>query len=349
MPSGLNINDILIIILSFFVLTKSAEPLVDGAVGIARAFKIPKIIIGIVLVSLATTAPEFTVTLISALKDQAGMAFGNAIGSVIADDALALALGILVAPTPFLVNKKTVKTSGIFLIAVCIIAFVLAADGNIVRWEGIILLILMGCHLASLFILQYFNRKKGIDEDEFESEESLEEHLKAGPLWKQFARFIIGVVGIIMAGKLIVDSASAVAVAFHVSDEVIGRTIVAIGTSLPEIATCIVAARKGHGDLAFGDIIGADILNLLWIIGTAATAKGLEIGKEAIFFNFPFMMVVVLTMLGLASMGWKFQKWKGGILLSLYALFFIGTILLFIWPPGQQWFSQLFHNSSTSV
>lgn len=337
-----NLNHILVIILSFYVLTKSAEPLVDGAVGIARAFNIPKIIIGIVLVSLATTAPEFTVTLLSAIQDKAGMAFGNAIGSVIADDALALALGILVAPTPFMVNKQTVKTSGIFLIAVCIISFVLAADGVLVRWEGIILLILMGCHLVSLLILNKLHKKSGEANQEIEADEAIEEHLKAGPLWKQFARFIVGVGGVIMAGKLIVDAAVGVSVALGISDEVIGRTVVAIGTSLPEIATCIVAAKKGHGDLAFGDIIGADILNLLWIIGTAATVKGLDIGKEAIFFNFPIMFVVVLTMLGLAAMGWKFQKWKGVVLLSLYVLFFIGTILLFVWPPGKLWFSGLF-------
>ena len=337
-----NLNDFLIIALSFFVLTKAANPLVDGAVGIAQAFKIPKVIIGLVLVSIATTAPEFTVTLISAIQNKAGMAFGNAIGSVIADDALALALGVLVAPTPFLISKETLKTSGIFLIFVIFISFFLAADGKIERWEGFVLLALMGVHLLTIIILHKSHKKKKSNLDEAETDAAIDEHLQNGPLWKQFFLFFIGVIGVIMAGKLIVDSASAVAVAFKVSDEVIGRTVVAIGTSLPEIATCIVAAKKGHGDLAFGDIIGADILNLLLIIGTAATVKGLDIGKEAIYFNFPFMIIVVLTMLGLAAMGYKLQKWKGGVLLGLYVLFFATTMIFFVHPGGKEFFQSLF-------
>jgi len=334
------INQFLIIILSFYVLTKSAEPLVDGAVGIAQAFKIPKIIIGMILVSIATTAPEFTVTLISAIQDKAGLAFGNAIGSVIADDGLALALGIIVAPTPFIISKQTLKTSGLFLIAIVIISFILAIDGKIVRWEGIVLLSLMVVHMVTVVLLHKFHKK---NEKDKEVEQSLDEHEKSGPLWKQFFMFGVGVLGVIMAGKLIVDSATAVAEAFKISEEVIGRTVVAIGTSLPEIATCIVAAKKGHGDLAFGDIIGADILNLLLIIGTAATVKGLDIGKEAIFFNFPIMFIVVVTMLGLATIGYKLQKWKGWVLLSLYGIFFAGTVFFFIIPTGKAIFEGFFN------
>ncbi|MBN2444481.1 MAG: hypothetical protein JXJ04_24180 [Spirochaetales bacterium] len=116
----------------------------------------------------------------------------------------------------------------------------------------------------------------------------------------------------------------------QVSKAIIGLTIVAIGTSLPEIATCIVAARKGHGDLALGDILGADILNILWIVGSAATAKRISVSKEMILFSFPSMLIIVGTMLVFTGMGYRFERWKGIVMVGLYVVYLTSRFSCFL-------------------
>jgi cation:H+ antiporter len=311
---------------SFVVLAKSADFLVDGAVAIALYLRIPKIIIGIILVGFATTAPEFTVSLLSALRGLPEIALGNAVGSVIVDDAVALGLGIIVAPAAILVESKILKRFGLFLIIIDIIVFYLAFNGIIARWEGLILLVLLVGYLIWVFISER-NRKKRNKNPVFD--DGIEEHMKPGGVVKQVLRFIIGVGGIIIASHFLVESSRFIAEFLNVSKAIIGLTIVAIGTSLPEIATCIIAARKGHGDLALGDIMGADILNLLWIIGAAATANQIEVSLKMIYFSFPSMLIIVGTMLLFARMGYKLQRWKGIVLVSLYVIYLVVAIILF--------------------
>jgi cation:H+ antiporter len=318
--------------LSFYILAKSADYLVDGAVSIAIQLKIPKIVIGIVLVGFATTAPEFTVSLLSALKGLPEIALGNAVGSVIVDDAVALGLGIIVAPVAIMVESRILKRFGIFLVTIDIIAFILAFNGIIDRWEGIILLFLLVGYLIWIFVTEKRQKEKAAQEakemdDAYEIE--LEEHMKPGGIVKQFIRFGIGVAGVIVASHYLVESSKFIAEFLNVSKAIIGLTIVAIGTSLPEIATCIVASRKGHGDLALGDILGADILNILWIIGAAATANRISVAREMIFFSFPAMLIIVGSMLIFARMGYKLQRWKGIVLVSLYAVYLVFAIILF--------------------
>jgi len=325
-PELLLIIKIAILGVSFIILAKSADFLVDGAVAIAVLLKIPKIVIGIVLVGFATTAPEFTVSLLSALQGLPEIALGNAVGSVIVDDAVALGLGIIVAPVAIMVESRILKRFGIFLIIIDIIAFFLAFNGIINRWEGLILLSLLVMYLVWVFVSE---KKRKNDDENSPYDSELEEYVKPGGVLKQFLRFGAGVVGVIIASHFLVDSSRYIAEYLHVSKAIIGLTIVAIGTSLPEIATCIVASRKGHGDLALGDILGADILNILWIIGAAATAKQISVSFEMIIFSFPSMMVVVGTMLIFARMGYKFQRWKGIVLVSLYLIYLVIAIILF--------------------
>lgn len=311
---------------SFFILAKSADYLVDGAVAIAILFKIPKIVIGIILVGFATTAPEFTVSLLSALRGLPEIALGNAVGSVIVNNAVALGLGIIVAPVAIMVESRILKRFGIFLIAISIISFVLAYNGIIGRWEGLILLAILVAYLVWVFITE---KKRRNNQKDPLFEDEIEEHVKPGGIVKQFIRFGIGVGGVIIASHFLVNSARYIAEYLHVSKAIIGLTVVAIGTSLPEIATCIVASRKGHGDLALGDIMGADILNLLWIIGAAATARTITVSFNMIIFSFPSMLVIVAAMLLFARMGYKLQRWKGIVLVSLYTIYLIIAIILF--------------------
>ncbi len=319
-----------IIIASFFVLTKSANFLVDGSVAIAYRFNIPKVIIGIVLVSFATTTPEFTVSLISAFKGYPEIALGNALGSVIADDALALALGMIVAPAAIAIDSKILKSAGIFLVAVDIITFVLAANGVISRFEGALLILILFGYFGWVILNEKRKKNGGLTED-LDSE--VMEHV-TGSVFSQILKFVVGVAGVVIASRFLVDSSVWTAQYFNVPQVIIGLTMVAIGTSLPEIATSIIAARKGHGDLAFGDIIGADILNILWIIGTASLARPITVAPKIIYFAFPSMLIIVVTMLLFARHKYRLTRCKGIILLLMYIVYLVLTIVLFHAPEA---------------
>ena len=313
-----------ILCISFFILTKSADFLVDGAVGIAYALKIPKVIIGIVLVSFGTTAPEFTVTMIAVLKGSAGIGLGNALGSVIFNGAVALAVAVIVSAKPIPIEKRILKTTGLFLVAVFIVSYAFSIDGELKRWEGIVLLAMLAGYLAFLVISESKEKNRA---EISEVEEELEEHEKPGPLWHQILRFLAGLVGVVLASRLLVFSARNIAVVFGVPEIVIGLTVIAIGTSLPELATCIAAARKGHGDLAFGDIIGANVLNILWIIGAASAASGIYVSKDILSFVFPAVLASVILVLVFARMGYRLVKWNGWVLILGYAVYFGLTIM----------------------
>ncbi len=318
LPDNILVN-LGILIVSFAVLIKASGFLVDGAVGIAFKLNIPKIVIGIVLVGFATTAPEFTVSVMAALSGNTEISLGNAVGSVIVDDAVALGLGILVAPTVITIDSKILRNSGFFLIGIDILAFILCLNGIFERWEGAVLILILFIYLFVVYRTEK-KRKASGETPSFEKDTDLE---SAGgkSIRKLILFFIAGVAGVLIASNFLLSSAKNIAVIFHVPEIIIGLTVIAFGTSLPEIATCISAARKGHGDLAFGDIIGADILNILWIIGAASIANPIKVKINEILFMFPSMIVVVLTMLLLARMGHKLQKWKGFILLSLYVVY----------------------------
>ncbi len=328
-PENMLIN-FLVLAISFWILAKSADFLVDGAVGVAVKLQIPKVVIGIVLVGLATTAPEFTVSIMSAIRGFPEIALGNAIGSVIVDDGVALALAILIAPTAIKVSSRLLKNIGIFLLTINFLTFGLAINGILNRWEGILLLVILVVYMG--FLVRHGRKNTGVAPD---TDEEVAEHVKPGSLKKQLIWFLVGVAGVILASEFLVGSSLNIARFFGVPEVIIGLTIIAIGTSLPEIATCITAARKGHGDLAFGDILGADILNILWIVGAAATANTIQVGENVIYFAFPAMIIMVSAMLLLARHKYTLHRWKGFILLGLYALYLVSTILFFYTPGGE--------------
>lgn len=330
----------IVLLVSFYILAKSADFLVDGAVGIAFHLHIPKIFIGIVLVSFATTSPEFTVSLISAVRGFSEIALGNAVGSVIVNTGVAISLAAIIAGLAgdvIHIDKKTLITIGLYLEGVMLLAFIFGTDGTISRVEGVILLACLAGYLAFMIVNE--RRKairravpdRGTDEagTNPELEEELSAHARPGSLLVQILRFVGGVLGVILASQLLVESAVGIAHFLSVPEVVIGLTVIAIGTSLPEIATCVVASKKGHGDLAFGDIIGANILNIVWIVGAAATANPITVGRNVIFFAFPAMIVMVTTMLFLARLGYRLNRTNGIILIGLYLIYLIVTILIF--------------------
>jgi cation:H+ antiporter len=319
------------LIVSFAFLFKSASFFVKGASGIARVLNISKMVIGIVLVGMATTAPEFFVSVIAAIKGKPEFALGNAIGSVICDDGIALALAAILAPTVIYVNCRVLKVVGAFLLSIDILAYILARNGTIGRLEGVGFVLILCVYY--FFILKRKGLRFAKDSPGNRREES--EGEKSSPHKRLEMRrltllFVVGLAGVVAASAVVVWAAEHIAEYFSVSETIIGLIVLAIGTSLPEISTCVTAAIKGEGEMAVGNIIGADILNVLWIIGVSSIANPITVELKVMNFTFPYMILIVLTMLVAMRIGCRLGKAKGLILLALYILYLFLTFKLFM-------------------
>ena len=320
-----------VLVTAFVILAKCADLFVDSAVAHADRFNIPRLVIGIVMVSLATTAPEVSVSLISALQGSPEMALGNAIGSVICDDGIALGLAGLFAAAPIMILPSVLNTSAIFLILVEVLTFLfIVFDHQLGRIEGGILVVLLGLY----FFILYRQHKSGKHTADAEIVEELEsiDKTKGKPLAFLFLIFAIGLAGIIGSSHFIVTSATSIAHYIGIPEAVIALTLVALGTSIPEIATCIIAARKGEGALAVGNILGADILNICWVAGLSAVANPLTLSGKQISFMFPSMFIIVGTMLLMLRTGYRLTKAKGVVLLGLYGIYVAS--FFFVFPPA---------------
>lgn len=299
----------------------------DSAVSIAEVLRVPKMIIGIVLVGFATTAPEFAVSVQSAYLGHPEIALGNAVGSVICDDAVAMALAAVLAPVPILIDSRILKSAGVFLIGIDVISYAMSLNGTFGRLEGAVLVFL----LAGYIYFVYSTEKKRRSEEETIVEEGFATSVMnpARGLRKQLILFLVALTGVIIASRLIIWSCVNIARYFDIPEVIIGLTIIAIGTSLPEISTCVTAALKGEGEIAAGDIIGADILNVLWIIGVSSVVNPMHVSTKIINFMFPWMLLIVGTMLLSMRIHYRMGKAKGIILLFLYLIYMIMTIKVF--------------------
>lgn len=318
------------LILSFVILFKAADYFVIGASGIAEVFKIPKLIIGIVLVSMATTSPEFSVSVIAAILGNLEISLGNAVGSVICDDGVAIALAALLAPAPILINCRILKFTAVFLISIDIFVYLLIRNGVIGRLEGGLLILI----LVIYFIYVLKNPKYRIDAAGLENSltpAEKEDHLikRKAEIKRCVLCLVGGVTGVILASFVVNWAAVHIAEYFSISETVIGSTIVAIGTSIPEIGICVTAALRGEGEIAVGNILGADVLNVLWIIGAASIVRPLYVEWEVIHFTFPFMILIVAVMLACMRIGCRLGKVKGLILLSMYLIYLGMTVVFF--------------------
>ena len=298
---------------AFVILAKCADWLVDGAIDIARKLHVPPILIGIVIVSLGTTAPELAVSVQAALSGHAEIALANAIGSVIYDDGLALPFVAFLAPVVVVIDRGVLRSTAIFLIGADLIAYAMCFDGRLSRPEGMVLVLGFFGYMLYQYLQQ---RRHGSADSEMTDQEARS--------WGRIIGLLAaGMGGVLVSSEAIVGTAHVISEAMGVSDTIIGLILVALGTSVPEIATCIVSARKGHGSLAVGNILGADILNVCWIAGASAIVNDLVVAEEEIHFMFPAMLIIVLTMLALLRLNHRFEKWKGGVLLCLCFVYLV--------------------------
>lgn len=303
---------IVLLVLGFVMLIKGADWFVDGAAGIAARFGIPQLVIGLTIVAMGTSAPEAAVSITAAMGGNAGITIGNVIGSNILN--VLLILGVTAAITTVAVQKSTVKIEMPFMHIITIVLAVLGlTGGEIVLWEGVVLWAFFLVYLGYLFKMA----KNGTDEEE--EEEML-------PLWKQILMLIIGVVCIVVGSDLTVDNATILAEAFGMDDRLIGLTIVAFGTSLPELVTSITAAKKGKADIAIGNIVGSNIFNILFVVGTTALITPVAFKTKFLIDSAVALAAGLLLWFGVM----KEQKLKrpvGMIMLAAYTVYFLYLLL----------------------
>lgn len=300
---------LLLLALGFFLLVKGADWFVEGASGIADKFGIPQLVIGLTIVAMGTSAPETAVSITAALKGSADIAVGNVVGSNILN--VLIILGISSVITSIAVAKTTVRYEIPIMLAMTLLLLVFGANGGTVcLWEGVVLLLCFVGYLAYMFVMV----KKG----EMQSEEM---DCAPKPLWKLLIAGAVGLGLIILGSDVTVDSATALAKIFGMSEKFIGLTIVALGTSLPELCTSVIAARKGKADIAIGNVVGSNIFNILFVIGTSA-----------LIIPVAFEMSFVVDCLVAAAAGvilWlcvlrkkKLSRIHGIIMLACYAVYF---------------------------
>jgi cation:H+ antiporter len=326
--------DVVLVLLSIAVLWKAADWFVEGAVGIAERLKVPTMLVGLVLVSIATTAPELMASLMSALRGIPEVALGNAMGSVMVDASVALGLGALLSARPLKANRKIFHTSALFLLASLALIIVFCIDGTLGRAEGLLLVFCYITYAAT----SYLRAKRGHLADEASEGDPLAELAEVEaevlglPTSKILTLFFAGLVGVLIGSHMLLDGAEGIAIHFKLPAVVIGLTVVAIGTSVPEIATVAASALKGHSGVGIGNVIGADILNICWVAGVSATANPLAAQTGVRMIMFPAATIVVVTMLLMLRKNYELNRLNGGILLSLYLIYMV--TLLTLAPEG---------------
>ena len=277
-------TDIIIFIIGIFVIIKSADFFTSGAEIIAAFFKIPRIIIGVTIVSLATTMPEFTVSAISSHIGQGAIAVGNATGSCMANIGLILATAAIIRTVRF--NARIVKQELIFLMGIVVLLFLLMLDGNLGLIDGTILCALLVAFFAFIIIRE--KRARVFREsDESKSQANIK---------KGIIIFLIGALGVVLSAKFaIIPAGTSIARYFKIPEIVIGISMISIGTSLPELVTAIIASMKKMEDLAAGNVIGANILNILWVLGASSLINPLAIDNKTKMVTMPLIFLFSLA------------------------------------------------------
>ena len=308
------------------LLIKGGDWFVDGATGIARRYHVPELLIGATVVSIGTTLPEVMVSAQSALTGHGEIAYGNAIGSIICNTALIAA--ITIAVTPQSVNRKTIRTPVIFFfVAAAIYCFTAYFIGFFYRPLGMILL--------AVFLLYMFitvGQMKDQPQQAAEPEEEEEER----PLWKDLLLLVVGAVLIAVGANLLVDNGTLIAEGLGVPESVIALTFVALGTSLPELVTAITSLIRGHGSLSLGNIIGANLFNLVLVSGVSVTLSPFAVPASkvvaginaSLLIDIPVMLFVMSFMTLPALIRGKLTRAQGIILLIVYFAFCILQFVL---------------------
>ncbi len=311
---------VLLFVVGLVMLIKGGDWFVDGATGIAHRFHLPELLIGATVVSIGTTLPEVMVSATSALGGHGEISYGNAIGSIICNTALIAAITITVRPGK--VDPKTLKKPVLFFfISAAVYVINAYVTGYFSRTIGVVLLVLFVAYMVITVRDAFKNPATPDVEDEQED----------APLGKNIALLVVGAAVIAVGAKLLVDNGIIIAKAIGVPESVIALTFVALGTSLPELVTAITSLIKGHGALSLGNVIGANIFNLVLVSGVSVTLAPFEVPCNSTLFSYnasfvldiPVMLAVMALMTLPAIANKKLARWQGILLLAIYISFCI--------------------------
>ncbi len=320
-------GSLLLFAVGVVLLIKGGDWFVDSAVGIAKRFRVPEIIIGATVVSIGTTLPEVMVSVTAAVNHNGAIAYGNAIGSIICNTALIAALTIAIRPAP--VDRKTIGTPILFFFVSAAIYMVAAyIFGRFDRWLGIVMLLVFGAYMAMTIYKGFKNPVEGHEEGEQDA--------KSGSLLKELIILIISAALIAVGADMLEGSSVSLATMAGIPTEVVGVTVVALCTSLPELVTAVTALVKGHGALSLGNIIGANIFNLVLVSGAAVTISPFTIPEGSKLFGYntsqlieiPLMVGVMALMTLPAVFKGKLHRWQGIALLGVYMAFVVLQVLI---------------------
>ena len=317
--AGLSTTNLLIIIaVCIALLSQGADWMIDGVVDLAERTGLPKIVIGATVVSLGTTLPEAFVSVMAAYMGNPGLALGNGVGSIIADTGLIFGLTCVLVAVPvnrYILNRTgwVQVGSGTLLVVIAVVLLLNTppeSEPMLNRWVGFFFLVLLLIYLYVTYL--WAKQSEGMTQEDGEQEALMGQ----GLCW---LLVIGGLLLVVIGARVLVPSASEIAYRFGVPEDVIAATMVAFGTSLPELMTAIAAVRKGHPEITVGNIVGADVLNVLFVIGAAAAAAPLAIPANFYYFHFPAMLIVLYSFRVFITMNKTvFHRWQGVWLLGVY-------------------------------
>lgn len=318
---------IVLFIVGLVILIVGAEALVRGASRSALALGISPLVVGLTVVAFGTSAPELAVSIQSALSGQNGadVALGNVVGSNIAN--VLLILGLSAAITPLVVQQQLIRLDVPLMIGISLLVWFMALDSLIGRIEGVVL---FACIIGyTVFAIRQSRKESSEIQQEYSAEFDGQTPRSSAEWVKNIAFIVVGLAMLVLGARWLVDGAITFARAFGVSELVIGLTIVAVGTSLPEIATSIIAALRGERDIAVGNVVGSNIFNLLSVLGLTSIVApaGIAVAPAALNFDIPVMVAVAIACLPIFFTGRLIARWEGWLFLGYYVAYTLYLVL----------------------
>ncbi len=318
--------NILLLLGGFVLLIVGAEVLVRGASKLAAAVGISPLVIGLTVVAFGTSSPEMAVSVMSSMSGNVDIAVGNVVGSNIFNVLFILGLAALIVP--LVVAQQLVWLDVPLMIIVSLLVLWMGWDGSINRWEGIVLF--LGIIAYTVFLIRQSKKEKSKAVQKEYAEEYGNGKGWTAKDWILNIVFVIGGLALLVLGsRWLVDSATMIAKSMGVSDLIIGLTIVAAGTSLPEVATSVIASIRGERDIAVGNVIGSNIFNLLCVLGISALVSpvGIPVSQAALQFDIPIMIAVAIACLPIFFTGHTIRRWEGFVFLGFYIAYVVYLIL----------------------
>lgn len=303
-----------------------AELLVRGAAAIASRLGIEPVVIGLTVVAFGTSAPELAVSIGAAITGNTDVALGNVVGSNTANILLILGMSALVGGG-LIVSQRIVRIDVPILIGASIAALLMSLDGSVGRIDGVLLF--AGVIVYTVWLIRSSRRESSAVRAEYaESVDELEGATAGQPLLVQVGLVVAGLASLVIGSQLLVGAATDIAAELGVSELVIGLTVVAIGTSLPELATSVLAAIRGQRDIAVGNVVGSNLFNLLCVLGlTGAISSGVPVNDAALRIDFPVMMAATFVLLPIVWNGFVIQRWEGAVLAVFYVAYVVYLVL----------------------